>query len=90
MGEASKVYPFEYFAEWVFGYRPNSEYVDSLKKNNPTCENSKYLSFSIYEEILDKFVDQMWRLWKKFWHKGDGTSLDTPLKEEETIHEVGN
>ena len=29
MGEASKSYPFEDFAKWVFGYKPNSAYVDS-------------------------------------------------------------
>ena len=33
MGEASKIYPFEYFVEWVFGYRTNSVDVNSLKDN---------------------------------------------------------
>ena len=33
MGEASKIYPFEDFAEWVFGYRPNSADVNSLRDN---------------------------------------------------------
>ena len=47
MGEASKIYPFEDFAEWVFRYRTNSADVDSLNKNQPTCENNKDLSFSI-------------------------------------------
>ena len=37
MGEAPKTYPFEDFVEWVFGYRPNSADVDSLKKNKPSC-----------------------------------------------------
>ena len=37
MGEASKPYPLEDCAQWVFGYMPNSENVESLKKNNPTC-----------------------------------------------------
>ena len=53
MGEASKIYPFEDFVEWVFGYRPNSEYAYSLKKNNPTCENIKDLSFPINEESIN-------------------------------------
>ena len=69
-------------------WRYNSVDFDSLNKNNPTCENRKYLSFPIDEENLDKFVDQMWRLWKKFRHKEGEKSLDSPLKEEEKIHDV--
>ena len=52
MGEAYNIYPFEDFVEWVFGYRPNSAYVDSLKKNHPTCEKIKYLSCPINEEAI--------------------------------------
>ena len=33
MGEAYKSYPFEGFVEWVFGYRPNSANVNSLRNN---------------------------------------------------------
>ena len=29
MGESHKTTMFEDFVEWVFGYRPNSAYVDS-------------------------------------------------------------
>ena len=87
MGEASKSYPFEYFVEWVFVYRPNGENVDSLNKNNPTCEKRKYLSFTINEEAINTYKDIMW---KKFCSKGDENNLDTPLKEVAEIHEVEN
>ena len=88
MGEASKIYPFEDFVEWVFRYRPNSVDVDSLKKNKPTCEKNKYLWCAINEEVINTFVDIIWNMWKKFYSKGYEKSLDTPLKEEVDIHEV--
>ena len=31
--ESHKTTIFEHFAEWVFGYRPNSTYVNSLRDN---------------------------------------------------------
>ena len=69
MGEASKAYPFEDCAEWVFGYRPNSADVNSLKKNQPTCEKRKDLSYPINEEAINTYKDIMW---KKFCSKGSG------------------
>ena len=71
----------------MFGYRPNSADVDSLKKNQPTCENNKDLSCPIDEEAINTYKDIMW---KKFCSKGDEKSLHTPLKEEAEIHEVEN
>ena len=87
MGEASKIYPFEDFAKWVFGYRPNSVDADSLKKNNPICEKRKDSSHPINEEAINTYKDIMW---KKFCSIGDKKSLDAPLMEEEEICEVEN
>ena len=57
-------------------------------KNHPTCEKSSEISFSIDEEITNKFVDHMVRVWKKFWPKEDENSQYKPLKEEAETHEV--
>ena len=80
MRETHKTIIFEDFVYWVFGYRPNSSDVNSLRnkqqstsleehersKNNPTCEKRNEISFFIDEEIINKFVDHMVRVWKKF------------------------
>ena len=57
IGESHQTTPFEDFVEWVFGYRPNSADVESLKKKHPTCEKSKYLSFPINEEAINTYND---------------------------------
>ena len=50
-------------------------------KKHPTCEKSSEISFSIDEEITNKFVDHMVRVGKKFIPKVDENIQDTPLKE---------
>ena len=62
--------------------------MNSLKKNHPTCEESKDLFFPINEEVINASTDIMWNMWKKFQSKKDEKSLDTPLKEEAENHEV--
>ena len=83
MGEAHKTILFEDFVDSVLVYRPNSAYLNSLRKNkqsrrleehersknHPTYEKSSEVSFSIDEEITDKFMDHMVRAWKKFHPK---------------------
>ena len=102
MGESHKTTPFGYFFEWVFGYRPNSVDVNSLRnnqqstsleeheriKNQPTCEKSSEISFSMDEEMINKFVDLMWRGWKKFRPKEGEKSQDKQLKEESETHKM--
>ena len=83
MGASHKTTSFEDFVEWVFVYRPNSADVNSLSnnqhstsleehersKNQPTCEKRRDISFPIDEEIINKFVDLMWRGWNKLQPK---------------------
>ena len=57
-------------------------------ENHPNCEKSNEISFSVDEEITNKFVDHMVRVWKKFWPKEDEKSQDTPLMEEAETHEM--
>ena len=47
------------FQEYLFqcGFRHKKENVNSLKKNHPTCEKSKYLSCTINEEVINTFTD---------------------------------
>ena len=70
-----------YFQEYLFqyGFRHRKENVNSLKKNQPTCEKSKDLFFPISEEVINTSADIMWNVWKKFISKKDEKSIDAPL-----------
>ena len=72
-----------FFQEYLvkYGLRHNKENVNSLKKNHPTCEKSKDLSYTINEEVINTFTHITWNMWKKCCSKGDENTLDTPLKE---------
>ena len=61
MGEASKAYPFEDFVEWVFGYRPNSTYVNSLRntQQSTSMEETKELPSSIGCEKKNHFIKRI-------------------------------
>ena len=77
MGESHKTTPFEDFVEWVFGYRPNSADVNSLRnnqqstsleehersKNHPTCEKSSEIS----EASWDACVSYLKRFFRYFF-----------------------
>ena len=59
-----------------------------MRKNHPTCEKSKELSYTITEEVINNFMEITWNMWNKFCPKGDENTIDTPLKEEIENHEV--
>ena len=85
-GDVNERYSFqEYLVK--YGFRHKKENVNSLKKNQPTCEKSKYLSCTINEEVINTFTDITWNMWKKYCSKEDEKTLDTPLKEETKNHE---
>ena len=81
-----------YLQEYIvtYGFTHKKENVKSLKKNDPTCQNSKDLSFPINEEGINTFMDIIWNMWKKFCYKGDEKRLYKKLNEEIYIHEVEN
>ena len=60
--------------------------MNSLKKNHPTCEKSKYLFFPINEEIINTSTDIMWNVWNKFRSKKDEKRIDAPLHKETENH----
>ena len=61
-----------------YGFRHKKENVNSLKKNQPTCEKSKDLFCPINEEVINTSTDIMWNVWKKFRFKKDEKSIDAP------------
>ena len=61
--------------------------MNSLKKNQPTCEKSKDLFFPISEEVINTSADIMWNVWKKFRSKNDEKSTYAPLHKETENHE---
>ena len=81
--EIHKTIPFEDFDDWLNVYRHTNSNLNSLRdnqqstsleehersKNQPTCEKRRDISFPIDEEIINKFLDLMWRGCKKFWPK---------------------
>ena len=62
--------------------------MNSLKKNQPTCEKSKDLSYPINEEVTNTSIDIMWNVWKKFRSKKDEKSIEAPLQKENENYEV--
>ena len=63
------------------------ENVNSIKKNQPTCEKNKDLFFPINEEVMKTSTYIMWNVWKKFWSKKDENSIDAPLQKDTENHE---
>ena len=53
--------------------------MNSLNKNQPTCEKRKDLFFPINKEVIYTSTDIMWKVWKKFWSKQDEKSIYAPL-----------
>ena len=79
-GDIHECYSFqEYILK--YGFRKKKENVNSLRKNQPTCEKSKDSSYTINEEVIHTFTNITWNMWKNFFYKGDENNLDTPLKE---------
>ena len=64
-GDINERYSFqEYLVK--YGFRHKKEKVNSLKKNQPTCEKRKDLFCPINEEVINTSIDIMWNVWDKF------------------------
>ena len=61
--------------------KSKSLYEHERSKNQPAYEKIRDISFSINEEFINKFVDLMWKGWKKFHPKEDKNIQDSSLKE---------
>ena len=86
-GDINERYSFqEYLVK--YGFRNKKENLNSLKKNHPTCEKSKYLFCCINEEVINTSTDIMWNVWKKFRSKKYEKSIYDPLHRETENHEV--